>query len=91
MLQVKLGAGKTVTYKGLAASMPSATATLPGVAGRLRVADVDMDGYPDFVATLSFANSTSTFTKSVILLNQAGEEGMRKLVAVQSGDNSYLG
>ena len=66
--QIKLNTTDAVTYKGIADSMPSAT-SLPSVPGRLRVADVDMDGYIDILMTLRFQNETSNFTRSTILLN----------------------
>ena len=63
--------------------------------GRLRVADVDQDGYPDFVLTLSFKDKSAgatmpNFTRSAILLNQSGEDGKRGLAQVKSSGDSFL-
>mmetsp|Transcript_25556 Transcript_25556/g.31919 ORF Transcript_25556/g.31919 Transcript_25556/m.31919 type:complete len:267 (+) Transcript_25556:953-1753(+) len=89
--QVKLAdqSKKTVSFEGLAPSMPSYSEE-PAVPGRLRVTDVDMDGYPDVVMTLAFKNTTADFTKTAVLLNQAGEDGERKLKQVKPGDGTYL-
>lgn len=69
--------------------MPSAS-NEPSIPGRLRVADVDMDGFPDFVMTLRFKSQTADLTKSTILLNQAGEAGSRVFAQVKRNDGSYL-
>lgn len=74
--------------------MPATGSSL-SIPGRLRVADVDLDGYPDFVMTLSFKNTTASpstyFTRSVILMNQAGSDGKRSLAQIKSSDqDSYL-
>ena len=47
-----------VEYDGLADSM-SATTTQVGVPGRLRVQDIDQDGYPDFAVTMNFIDSSN--------------------------------
>ena len=64
------------------------------VPGRLRVADVDMDGYPDFVMTLSFKDTSKTpvkyFTESVILLNDASSDGKRQFSQVRTDSDSYF-
>lgn len=82
---------KNIVYRGIAASMPRSGQ--PGVPGRLRVADLDNDGNADFVMTLSFQNRTdsTTFTRTVILLNVDGQEGQeRSFSQVKSSDGSYL-
>ena len=62
--------------------------------GRLRIADVNQDGFTDLVMTLSFKNTTSTtpayFTRSIILLNEESDNGKRSLAQVKSSDDSYL-
>jgi len=62
-----------ISYAGITPSIIPST-TSPGVVGRLRVSDVDQDGYPDFAMTLNFSDKTiesspKTITRSVILLN----------------------
>ena len=58
------------TFLGIADSMPQASgASEAPVPGRLRVSDIDMDGYPDIAMTLKFKNSTDTFSKTTFLLN----------------------
>ena len=44
---------KTIVYSGITDSLPSAS-NEPAVPGRLRVADIDLDGYPDITMTLNF-------------------------------------
>lgn len=53
--QVKLSdsSNHDVTFKGLADSMPSGS-NEPAVPGRLRINDLDMDGFPDLAMTLAF-------------------------------------
>ena len=62
--------------------------------GRLRIADVNQDGFTDLVMTLSFKNTTTTtpayFTRSIILLNKESDNGKRSLAQVKSSDDSYL-
>jgi len=64
------------------------------VPGRLRIADVNQDGFTDLVMTLSFKNTTTTtpayFTRSIILLNKESDNGKRSLAQVKSSDDSYL-
>jgi len=64
------------------------------VPGRLRVADIDQDGFPDFAMTLNFRNETvasdiKTFTSSVILNNDNGDDDKRTFSAVKKSGNSY--
>jgi len=84
---------KNIVFNGIADSMPRAGQ--PGVPGRLRVADIDQDGFADLVMTLNFKNDTTTtpttFTRTVILLNQDGGNGQRSLAQVKSSDEqSYF-
>lgn len=46
---------------------PSLT-TFPG-RGRMRTADINIDGFPDLFLTLQFQNGKNTVTKSLVLLN----------------------
>lgn len=46
-----------ISFDGISASI-RATATAAAVPGRLRVSDIDQDGYPDFVMTLKFRDET---------------------------------
>ena len=76
--------------------MPKTT-TQVGVPGRLRVQDIDQDGYPDFAVSMSFttvsANSqanSDSLTKSVILMNRKGDDGKRKLTTNSASGDSYL-
>ena len=66
----------------------------PAVPGRLRVADVDMDGYPDITMTLSFKKSDSlnsqTFSETTILLNESGDDGKRSFGQITADGNSHL-
>ena len=60
--------------------MPQAKgASESAIPGRLRVSDIDMDGYPDIAMTLKFENSTDTFTTTTVLLNENGDDGERSL------------
>jgi len=57
------------------------------VVGRLRISDIDQDGFPDFVMTLSFKDETNqdatkSLTRSVILLNNGEANGKRSMTAV---------
>ena len=75
----------TVTFNGIAQSMP-AKGDLAGIPGRMRVADINQDGFPDFVVTLSYTDSNdASFTRTAILLNEDG-----KLDQVTKDDGSYL-
>jgi len=67
-----------VTYAGISPSMPM-TGTVAGVPGRMRVSDIDQDGYPDLTITMSFVDETSqsspkSLTRSVILLNTNSDD-----------------
>ena len=78
-----------IEYSGIADSMPRGAASIPG---RMRCADIDGDGYPDFVMTLGFlktADSTSE-TRSIILLNKRGDDGKRQLEQIKSTDDDFL-
>lgn len=93
VVQEKLGKwpDTTIVYNGIADSMPRSSQ--PGIPGRLRIADLDQDGYVDFVMTLSFkkTSDSSTFTRTVILQNVDGEDGQeRSFSQVKSSDGSYL-
>ena len=96
-MQDKLGTWENpdITFNGIQKSMP-ASGTIPGVAGRLRVADVNLDGYPDFVLTLAFKDTSSEsnikeFTRSVILLNSDSEDGKRSFGQIKTDSDDYLG
>jgi len=57
-LETKGGeADMKISFDGISASI-RATATAAAVPGRLRVSDIDQDGYPDFVMTLKFRDET---------------------------------
>ena len=89
--QVKLSdsSNHDVTFMGLANSMPSGS-NEPAIPGRLRINDLDMDGFPDLAMTLAFKNSTHSFSLTTILRNEAGDDGERKLQQVKRDDGSYL-
>ena len=69
---------------------------VPGVAGRLRIADVNQDGYPDFVITLAFKDYTESenikeFTRSVMLLNDDSEASdSRSFSQVKTDSDNYF-
>lgn len=67
----------------------------PGVEGRLRVADLDKDGFPDIVITLDFLNlNTDTNTsRTVILTNlpvssDENDTSNRKIGQIKKSDSS---
>lgn len=90
MLVDQYQSAEGVTLLGLQNSFTSENkATVPG---RLRVADLNADGYPDVTMTLKFRNSTNQeYTHTVILLNQENEEtGAREFTNVRKDDDSLL-
>ena len=78
-----------IQYSGIVDSMPRGAASIPG---RMRCADIDGDGYPDFVMTLGFLKTadSSTETRSIILLNKSGDDGKRQLEQIKSTDDDFL-
>ena len=75
-----------ITYAGITPSMP-ATSTSAGVPGRMRVSDIDQDGYPDFAITMNFLDETKQnaavpHTRTVMLMNKSNEDGDRFLQTV---------
>ena len=81
-----------IIYNGIAPSIPS-TGDVAGIPGRMRISDLNQDGFPDFVMTLAFNNQANSqdLTKTVILLNQQGTEQERSLAQVKADNSdSYL-
>lgn len=39
--------------------------SLPGIPGRLRIADIQLDGYPDIVYTILYFDSAASMNKSM--------------------------
>lgn len=79
-------------FKGISDSIPRSSTGQQGVPGRLRVADIDLDGFADVVVTLAFSDETKTpptpFTATVILQNKE-VDGKRTLAQIKSTDDSY--
>ena len=75
-----------IVFTGITPSKPAGSGSV--VPGRPRVADINQDGYPDIVLTLSFedksgAKNQADFTRTVILLNQAKSDGTRQFAQVE--------